>query len=179
MGGIEALTAILSRWPANCPPTVITLQAEPALVDTFIARLDSELKLSVRAAKDGAKLAQGVVHVAADPGRHVVLEPGSPPCIRLVDREAVDGARPSANLLFGTIARAGVPAVGAVLTGMGEDGAKGLKLMRDAGCHTIAQERASATVAEAPAAAIALGAAEQELALEPMIAAILGQCSTS
>ena len=179
MGGIDALTAMLSHWPANCPPTVITLQAEPALVDTFISRLEGELKCSIRAAKDGAQLTQGIVHIAADPGKHVVLEPGQPPRLRLIEREAIDGVRPSANLLYGTIARAGIPAVGAVLTGMGEDGAKGLKLMRDAGCHTFAQDRASATVAEAPAAAIALEAAQQELAIDAMIDAILGHCSSS
>ncbi|WP_068072516.1 chemotaxis protein CheB [Novosphingobium lentum] len=179
MGGIDALTAILSHWPVNCPPTIITLQAEPALVATLIARLDGDLKCSVRAVKDGAQLTQGIVHIAADPERHVVLEPGQPPRIRLVEREPIDGVRPCANLLYGTVARAGIPAVGAVLTGMGEDGAKGLKLMRDAGCHTFTQDRGSATVAEAPAAAIAIGAAEQELALDPLIAAILGCCSTS
>jgi two-component system chemotaxis response regulator CheB len=179
MGGIDALSDMLSHWPANCPPTVISLQAEPALVDTFIARLDADLKCSIRAAKDGAQLAQGIVHIAADPARHVVVEPGQPPRLRLLDREPIDGVRPSANLLYGTIARASIPAVGAVLTGMGEDGAKGLKLLRDAGSHTFAQDRASATVSESPAAAIAAGAAEQELKLEAMISAILGYCSSS
>lgn len=179
MGGFDALTALLSHWPDNCPPTIITLQAEPALVDTFIAKLDGELKCSIRAAKDGAQLTQGIVHVAADPDRHVVVEPGQPARIRLMERDPIDGVRPSANLLYGTIARAGIPAVGAVLTGMGEDGAKGLNLMRDAGCRTYAQDRSSATVSEAPAAAIALGGAEQELTLDAMIPAILGHCSAS
>lgn len=179
MGGIDALTAILGRWPANCPPTVIALNAEAALVETFIARLDAELRCSVRAAKDGGQLTQGIVHVTTDQGKHVVIEPGHPARLRLLERDAIDGFRPSANLLFGTIARAAIPAVGAVLTGMGEDGAKGLKLMREAGCHTLVQDRASATVAEAPAAAIALGAAEQELTLDAMISAILGHCSAS
>ena len=179
MGGIDALTEVLRQWPANCPPTAIVLQTEHALAETFIARMDSELKCSVRAAKDGAQLTQGIVHVAADPAKHAVVEPGQPPRIRLLEREAIDSVRPSANLLYGTIARAAIPAVGAVLTGLGEDGAKGLKLMRDAGCHTFAQDRSSATVSQAPAAAIELGAAEQELALDAMIAAILGHCSTS
>ena len=179
MGGIDALTVVLGHWPANCPPTVITLNAEPVLVDTFIARLDADLKCSIRAAKDGAQLTQGIVHVAADPGKHVVVEPGQPPRIRLIERDAIDGVRPSANLLYGTIARAGIPAVGAVLTGLGQDGAKGLKLMRDAGCRTFAQDRASATVSEAPAAAVALGGAEQELGLDAMISAILGHCRSS
>ncbi len=177
MGGIEALTAILSGYPAQCPPTVITLQSEPALVDTFIARLDGELKCSVRAAKDGAVLTPGHVYIAADPEKHVVFEPGQPPKLRLVARDPVEGARPSATLLFGTIARAGVPAVGAVLTGMGEDGAKGLKLMRDAGCKTYAQDRATALVSEAPAAAIAVGGAEQELRLDKLRDAVIAACN--
>ncbi|WP_088307755.1 chemotaxis protein CheB [Novosphingobium sp. B 225] len=177
MGGIEALTAILSGYPAHCPPTVITLQSEPALVDTFIARLDGELKCSVRAAKDGAVLTPGHVYIAADPEKHAVFEPGTPPKLRLVARDPVEGARPSATLLFGTIARAGVPAVGAVLTGMGEDGAKGLKLMRDAGCKTYAQDRATALVSEAPAAAIAVGGAAQELRLDKLRDAVIAACN--
>ena len=179
MGGIEALTALLSGYPANCSPTVVTLQSEPALVDTFIARLDGELKCAVRAAKDGAMLTPGHVYIAADPDKHAVFEPGDPPRLRLVARDPVDGARPSATLLFGTLARAGVPAVGAVLTGMGEDGAKGLKLMRDAGCRTFAQDRATALVSEAPAAAIAVGAAEQELPLDKLRDAVIAACNQS
>jgi two-component system chemotaxis response regulator CheB len=85
--------------------------------------------------------------------------------------------RPSATLLFGTIARAGIPAVGAVLTGIGGDGAKGLKLMRDAGCRTFTQQCATATVSEAPAAAVAAGGVEQELALEALAAAMLACCN--
>lgn len=177
MGGIEALSALLSGYPALCPPTVITLQSEPALVDTFIARLDGELKCAVRPAKDGSILTPGHVYIAADPDKHAVFEAGDPPRVRLVARDPVDGARPSATLLFGTIARAGVPAVGAVLTGMGEDGAKGLKLMREAGCKTFAQDRASALVSEAPAAAIAVGAAEQELRLEKLRDAVIAACN--
>lgn len=177
MGGIEALGTLLAGYPAQCPPTVITLQAEPALVETFVTRLSGELRCAVKLARDGAQLTPGAVHIAADPQSHAVFEPGSPPRLRLVARDPVDGARPSATLLFGTIARAGVPAVGAVLTGMGEDGAKGLKLMRDAGCHTFAQDRATATVAEAPAAAMAAGAAERELPLADLAAAALACCS--
>ncbi|WP_374526865.1 chemotaxis protein CheB [Novosphingobium sp.] len=179
MGGFDALATLLAGYPEKCPPTVITLNAEPALVQTFIAKLDGELRCSVRAAKDGAQLTPGHVYIASDPAKHAVFEPGSPPKLRLVERDLVDGARPSATLLFGTIARSGVPAVGAVLTGMGEDGAKGLKLMRDAGCHTFAQDRASATVAEAPAAAIAAGAVQHELALEALAEAALSACNQS
>ena len=177
MGGIDALSELLADWPVECPPTVITLQAEPALVQTFIGRLDRELPCKVVAAGDGAALVPGVVHIAADPEKHAVFEPGSPPKIRLMTREPVDGARPSATLLFGTIARAGVPAVGAVLTGMGSDGAKGIKMMRDAGCRTFAQDPATATVAEMPAAAVASGGVEDALPLDQLGEAIIGACN--
>lgn len=179
MGGIDALMTILGAFPPNCPPTVVCLQAEPMVVDSFIARLDGELKCSVKAAKDGAPLAQGTIHIAADPDRHVVVEPGTPPKIRLMDRDPIEGVRPSANLLFGSIARASVPAVGAVLTGMGTDGAKGLKLMRDGGCDTFAQDPATAMVAEAPTAALELGAAATALGLDHLGNAVLSCCSMS
>lgn len=177
MGGIDALSGLLATWPANCPPTVIVLQAEPALVDTFIARINADAACTVKKAADGAALTPGTVHIAADPTQHAVFEAGSPPRLRLVARDPVDGARPSATLLYGTLARAGVPAVGAVLTGLGEDGAKGLKLMRDAGCRTLAQSRTSATVSEAPAAAVAADAVEDELGLEALAEAVLAYCN--
>ncbi|QCI93197.1 response regulator [Novosphingobium sp. EMRT-2] len=176
MGGIDALTTLLSDFPSNCPPTIVALQAEPALVETFIKRLNTDLKCAVKAAKDGATLSQGTIHIAADPECHVVVEPGTPPRIRLIAREPIEGARPSANLLYGSIARGAVPAVGAVLTGMGNDGAKGLKLLRDAGCDTFAQDRKTALVAEAPTAAIELDAASREVALDELATAMIGCC---
>jgi two-component system chemotaxis response regulator CheB len=179
LGGIDALGAILARYPANCPPTAIVLNAEPVVVEAFIARLENEAACSVRAAKDGAQLTQGIVHIASDPARHVLFEAGQPPRLRLIEREPVEGARPSANLLYGTIARASVPAVGVVLTGMGEDGAKGLKLLRDAGSDTIAQDPASATFGEAPAAAIAAGGAQRTVAIDALAEAVLAACSMS
>ncbi len=179
MGGIDALTTILSYFPEKCPPTVIALNAEPAVVETFIKRMDSDLKCSVKAAKDGTPLTAGTIHIAFDPERHVVIEPGSPAKLRLIDRDPVDGMRPAANLLFGSIARGAVPATAAVLTGMGADGAKGLKLMHDSGCKTFVQDPATAMVAEAPAAAIAMGAAEGQLGLDDLGTALIASCNSA
>ena len=176
MGGVDALTTLLAGYPEQCPPTIITLQSEPALVETFINRLSSELKCAVKVTSDGAALTPGTIYISADAEQHVVVEAGQPPKIRLVARDPVEGARPSATLLFGTIARAGLPAVGTVLTGMGQDGAKGLKLMRDAGCRTFAQDPASSMVGEAPAAAIAAGGVEKQLPLEELGDAVLACC---
>ena len=179
MGGIDALGTILPALPANCPPMVVALQAEQAVADAFIAKIAGEAQCAVRAAKDGAQLTQGVVHIAADPGHHVVVEPGAPPRLRLLDREPVEGARPSTNLLFGTLARANIAALGMVLTGMGEDGAKGLKMLQAAGGSTLVQDPATATVAEAPAAAIAAGGAEKVVPLEQIAAALCEACSAA
>lgn len=178
MGGIDAVTGLLAHYPANCPPTVIVLQVEPALAHALANRLDTELRCAVKPAKDGAQLTQGTVYIAADPEAHVIVEPGQPPRLRMIARDPVDGARPSANLLYGSIARASIPAIGAVLTGMGEDGAKGLKMMRDAGCRTFAEAPATATVGDAPAAAIAAGGVEKELPLDDLAAAVIAGCDT-
>ena len=179
MGGIDALTPILADFPANCPPTVVCLQAEPMVVETFIKRLDADLKCNVKAAREGVQLTPGTIHIAADPERHVLVEAGQPPRLRLMDRDPIDGVRPSANLLFGSIARGAVLSVGAVLTGMGSDGAKGLKLMRDAGLDTLVQHRATAMVSEAPCAALELDPGAREVALNELGAAVLGCCAIS
>lgn len=179
MGGVEALSTLLAGYPANCPPTIAILQTELSVAEALAKRLDGELKCTVRLAKDGANLRQGTVHIAADPDLHAVVEPGFPPRLRLVARDPVDGVRPSANLLFGTIARGALPSVGAVLSGLGDDGAKGLRLMSDAGSQTFAQNRGNAIVAEAPAAALAANPAAIELSDEQLPAAILAACSIS
>lgn len=176
MGGVDALTEVLGHYPKACPPTVIVLQTEPALAEMFIARADKDCACAVKAASDGAELVAGTVHIAFDPARHVIVEPGSPARLRLVERDPVEGFRPSATLLFGSLARAAMPTVGAVLTGMGEDGAKGLKLLQGAGCRTLAQDRNSATVPQAPAAAVEAGAVSAELRLEDLAADVLATC---
>lgn len=177
MGGIDALTELFATYPANCPPTVVALQAEPALVQTFIAKLDRELPCDVMAASDGMQLEQGTIAIAFDPARHAVVEGGDAPRLRLVDRERVEGARPSATLLFGTLARAGIPAAGVVLSGTGSDGSRGLKLMRDAGMATLVQDPSTATVGEAPAAALAAGGADEPLTLDALAGALLAACA--
>jgi two-component system chemotaxis response regulator CheB len=176
MGGIDALMTMMAQFPGNCPPTIVCLQAEPMLVETFIKRLDEMLKCHVRAAKNGAALAQGTIHIAADQEHHVVVESGQPPRLRLMARDPVDGVRPSANLLFGSIARGAIPSVGVVLTGMGSDGARGLRLLREAGSETFVQDRKTALVSEAPEAVIALDAASREVALAEMGPAVLSRC---
>lgn len=179
MGGVDALTEVLSRYPKNCPPTVIILQTEPILAQMFIERANKDFPCAVKAAADGAELTSGTVYIASDPGKHVIVEPGAPARLRLVERDPVEGFRPSATLLFGSLSRGNMPTIGAVLTGMGEDGAKGLKLLQAAGFRTLAQDRSTATVPQAPAAAVEAGAVDAELKLEDLAADILANCSSA
>jgi len=177
LGGIDALMTMLAHFPDDCPPTVICLHAEPNLADSFHTQLTTALPCHVRKAKNGAPLTQGTIHIAAHPDTHAVIEPGTPPRLRLMTRDPIDGARPSADLLFGSIARAGIPAVGVVLSGMGRDGARGLRLLREAGGATFVQDRRTAVVRETPEAVIALDAACQELPLVELGAAVLAACA--
>lgn len=179
MGGVDALTEVLSRYPKNCPPTVIILQTEPILAQMFIERADKDFPCAVKAAADGAELTSGTVYIASDPGKHIIVEPGAPARLRLVERDPVEGFRPSATLLFGSLSRGNMPTIGAVLTGMGEDGAKGLKLLQAAGFRTLAQDRSTATVPQAPAAAVEAGAVDAELKLEDLAADILANCGSA
>ena len=179
MGGVDALTEVLSRYPKNCPPTVIILQTEPILAQMFIERADKDFPCAVKAAADGAELTSGTVYIASDPGKHIIVEPGAPARLRLVERDPVEGFRPSATLLFGSLSRGNMPTIGAVLTGMGEDGAKGLKLLQAAGFRTLAQDRSTATVPQAPAAAVEAGAVDAELKLEDLATDILANCGSA
>lgn len=177
MGGIDALGDILKRYPANCPATIIVLRTEKEMAEAFIARLDGQMGCSVKAAEDGALLEEGTIHIAADPSRHVIVEPGDTPKLRLLDREPVEGARPSANLLYGMLAKANIPTLGVVLSGIGEDGVKGLKLLRDNGHVTQVQSPQSAIVGELPKAALDIGAADQGLSEGELAEAILAGCN--
>ena len=176
MGAIDALQELLLAYPANCPPTVVAIPVEPALAEAVVARLDAALPCRVVKAADGAALVPGTVHVAYDPALHALVEAGDPAVLRLVARDPVGGARPSADLLFGTIARAGMKSVAAVLSGYGADGAKGLKLLRDQGSATFVQSPDSAMVAQAPEAALEAGGATAGMAATALGTGLIDAC---
>ncbi|OYY71321.1 MAG: chemotaxis response regulator protein-glutamate methylesterase [Sphingomonadales bacterium 17-56-6] len=172
-GGIEAILEILRTFPANCPPTIALLRIDPGFIAPLVTRLKGEIEADVKQAQDGMKLAQGCVYIAADPLAHVVVDKWPEGCLRFLDKEPVQGFKPSANLLFASMAKTGADTVGAVLTGMGSDGAAGLKALRNAGGATMAQDEATAMVYEAPAAAVAAGAVSQSVALGDIAKALL------
>ncbi len=162
-GCVESLIAIIAQYPANCPPTLVTVHMPAAFTRSFAHRLDGLTEARVQEAVDGAILVQGNVYVA--PGGVAHLEAafsGRPKC-RLRSGDPVNGHRPSVDVLFDSVARSfGAEAVGIILTGMGRDGASGLLAMRQAGARTIGQNEATCVVYGMPKAAFQCGAVEEE-----------------
>ncbi|WP_380877755.1 chemotaxis response regulator protein-glutamate methylesterase [Sphingomonas sp. DBB INV C78] len=176
-GGVDALLQIIPEFPANCPPTVIVMALDPDFVEPLVARLGNATKAKVQLAQDGLALAQGNIYLAADPRFHVVVDRWPDASMRLIASDPVAGSRPSASLLFATLAKtAKMDSVGVMLTGMGNDGAAGLKALRAAGGGTIVQDPATAMVREAPAAAVAAGAAVRTATLDEIGGILLGEC---
>lgn len=129
--GIETARQVLAAYDAACPPTVVLFDAEPGAVDKAVAAMRHSLPCQLDDALDGVSLEVGKVWLAADPTRHVIVEAGEPARLRLVERDAVNGCRPSADLLFGSLARTGLPALGGLLTGGGTDGVRGLGILAE------------------------------------------------
>jgi two-component system chemotaxis response regulator CheB len=172
-GGVEAVRMVLADMPADCPPIVIAQHMPPGFTARFAARLDEVTSLKVLEAEDRMPLLPGHAYVA--PGDHhlrVERSSGQLKC-RVTKDELASGHRPSVDVLFESVAKTvGPMAVGAILTGMGRDGARGLKLMRLAGAYTVGQSKASALVYGMPRVAFEEGAVIEQAPVE-MIAARL------
>jgi two-component system chemotaxis response regulator CheB len=177
-GGVEALGSLLSTFPANCPPTLI-VQHMPPFYTTMLARsLNAKCAATVVEAADDMPILQGHIYIAPSGDRHLMVQGGSNPKCVLVANDPVNGHRPSGDPLFQSIAALGADrGVGLVLTGMGEDGARGLKAMRSAGIPTIAQSSDSALIYGMPRAAFEMGGAAEVLALEAMPDRLLELCA--
>ena len=165
-GGVEALITVLQNFPVNCPPTVITQHMPPTFTRSFAERLNRLCQPVVQEAYDGARLEVGKIYLAPGGERHLQVTNSAAPCCRLVERDPVNGHRPSVDVLFDSVAElAGRNAVGVILTGMGRDGAAGLLKMRHAGARTIGQNEKTCVVYGMPRVAHELGAVEQQLPL--------------
>jgi two-component system, chemotaxis family, protein-glutamate methylesterase/glutaminase len=164
-GGPPALARVLDALPADFPaPILIVQHMGAAFMEGFASWLDGLSPIRVAVARDGELALPGRAYVA--PGdRHLTLTPGG--VLRLSGAAPVSGQRPSATVLFQSLARSvGSRTVAALLTGMGEDGARGLSELRAAGGFTIAEHESSAVVYGMPAAAVKLGAARAVLGLD-------------
>lgn len=165
-GGVQALTCVLSALPANAPGTVVVQHMPAHFTTSFAQRLNSECAVSVKEAEEGDHVVPGRVLIAPG-GWHMLLQrSGANYYVTLRDGPMVCHQRPSVEVLFNSVAKyAGANAVGAILTGMGDDGATGLLNMRQAGAHTIAQDEQSCVVYGMPREAALRGGAERVVPL--------------
>jgi two-component system chemotaxis response regulator CheB len=173
-GGTQALQRILSALPANAPGIVITQHMPEHFTTAFAHRLDEVCAISVAEARDGDRIGPGRAFIAPGNRHLLVLRRGASYYVQVKDGPPVRHHRPSVDVLFMSMARhAGRNGVGVLLTGMGRDGAEGLKAMRDAGAATIAQDEATSVVWGMPKEAIALGAAEEVVPLDTIPSRLL------
>ena len=166
-GGTESLRAVLEALPANAPGIVIVQHMPEKFTAAFARRLNTLCKVEVREASHGDPVLRG--HVLIAPGdHHILLErQGARYQVSVRQGPLVSRHRPSVDVLFRSAARcAGTNAVGIIMTGMGDDGARGLLEMKDAGAHTIAQDEATSVVFGMPKEAINRGAALKILPLD-------------
>ena len=165
-GGTEALHAFLAAMPADCPPIVIVQHMPENFTRAFADRLNQECTIEVSEARDGTVLRHGLALIAPGNYHALVNRRGAHLMVNTLDGPLVSRHRPSVDVLFRSVAvSAGPNAVGVIMTGMGDDGAQGLREMKDAGAATIAQDEASCVVFGMPREAIARGAADFVLPL--------------
>jgi two-component system, chemotaxis family, protein-glutamate methylesterase/glutaminase len=166
-GGTESLKVVLEALPVDCPGVVIVQHMPGAFTAAFARRLNGLCEIEVKEAADGDSVLRGCALIA--PGdKHMLLQrSGARYYVSIKDGPLVSRHRPSVDVLFRSAARfAGANAVGIIMTGMGDDGAKGLSEMKQAGASTVAQDEATSVVFGMPKEAIALGAADRVVPLD-------------
>ncbi len=173
-GGTEATRELLMGLPADAPAVVITQHMPPGFTRSYAARLDSLCRIRIKEAADGDRILPGHGYIAPG-GLHLTVErSGANYLARVRDGDPINRHKPSVEALFESAARVvGPNALGVMLTGMGADGAKAMKAMRDAGSYNICQDEASCVVFGMPREAIAQGAAHEVLSLQRIAPALL------
>lgn len=173
-GGTQALEAVLMKLPADAPGIAITQHMPEKFTAMYAKRLDGICAMNVREAKDGDRLERGVVLIAPG-GRHMQLrKAGGQYFVTVLDGPPVNRHKPSVDVLFRSAAEcAGRDVLGIIMTGMGDDGARGMKVLHDGGARTIAQNEETCVVFGMPKEAIKLQAVDEILPLDSMARAIL------
>ena len=178
-GGVEAITSLVKVLPANSPPIVIAQHMPPKFTASFAQRLTDLGGIHFAEASDGAILKPGLGFIAPG-GLHVEIErsAGQYKC-RLRDTAPESGHKPSVDTLLRSVANSvGKSALGVILTGMGADGAKGLKEMYDVGCMTVCQDEATSLIYGMPRKAVEQGAVHKELPLSKIPNEVISHCKT-
>ena len=173
-GGTQALETVLTQLPATCPGIVVVQHMPAVFTAMFAERLNNVAQIEVREARNGDRVFAGRALIAPG-GKHLMLRRrGTQYVVDVADGPPVNRHKPSVDVLFRSVAKfAGANALGIIMTGMGDDGARGLKEMHDAGAETVAQDEASCVVFGMPKEAIKLGAVDLALPLDHISAAIV------
>lgn len=166
-GGTQALEAVLTRLPRSTNGLVIVQHMPEKFTAMFAQRLNGICQIEVREAKDGDRVRTGLALIAPG-GKHMLVKrSGAQYYVEVKDGPLVNRHKPSVDVLFRSVAQvAGKNALGIIMTGMGDDGARGLKEMRDAGASTIAEDESTCVVFGMPKEAIKLGGAERIIPLD-------------
>ncbi|MDQ6679554.1 MAG: chemotaxis response regulator protein-glutamate methylesterase [Pseudomonadota bacterium] len=177
-GGTEATKHVLLGLPADAPAIMITQHMPPGFTRSYAQRLDGLCRIRVKEAADGERVLPGHAYIAPG-GLHMSVErSGANYIARVVDGEPVNRHKPSVEVLFKSAARVvGPNALGVMLTGMGADGAKAMKEMRDAGSYNLAQDEATCVVFGMPREAIAAGASHEVLPLQQIAPKLIERLS--
>ena len=179
-GGTEAIKDVLTRLPADSPGIVITQHMPPGFTTSFAARLNGLCRITVQEAKDGERILPGHAYIAPGGKQFSISRSGANYMAVVQDGETVNRHRPSVEVLFLSCAQfAGRNAYGIILTGMGNDGASAMKVMRDQGSYNFVQNEASCVVFGMPKEAIAAGAADEVLPLDQIATALLGKLTAA
>ena len=173
-GGTDAIKEFLIRMPSDCPGILITQHMPEGFTRSFAQRLDNLCKISVSEAAGNERILPGHAYIAPGHSHLKLVRSGANYMTQLDQGPPVNRHRPSVDVLFNSAAVcAGKNAVGVIMTGMGKDGALGMLEMRKAGAYNFAQDEASCVVFGMPREAIAVGAAQEVLALQAMPARVL------
>lgn len=173
-GGTQALELVITALPADAPGIAIVQHMPEKFTAMYAQRLDGICAMSVREARDGDRLERGVVLIAPG-GRHMQLRKAGGQYYAVVaDGPPVNRHKPAVDVLFRSVAEcAGKDVLAIILTGMGDDGARGMKLLHDRGARTLAQDEESCVVFGMPKEAIALGAVDEILPISHVAPAIM------
>ncbi|MHB8948827.1 MAG: protein-glutamate methylesterase/protein-glutamine glutaminase [Rhodoferax sp.] len=179
-GGTEAIKEILTRLPADSPGIVITQHMPPGFTTSFAARLNSLCQIAVQEAVNGERILPGHAYIAPGGKQFRVSRSGANYVAVVEDGELVNRHKPSVEVLFKSIATVvGRNAYGVMLTGMGNDGAKAMREMKDAGSYNFVQDEASCIVFGMPREAILHGAADEVLPLTAIAPALIAKLSSA
>lgn len=174
-GGTQAITEVITTLPESTPGIVIVQHMPPLFTRSFAERLNSVARLDVKEAETGDRVLRGTALIAPGDKHMTIKRNGAMYYVNITDGPLVNFVRPSVDVLFRSVARhAGKNAVGVILTGMGDDGARGLLEMKNAGAFTVAQDEESSVVFGMPKRAIEIGAVDKVESLNKIPEIIFG-----